>query len=94
MAGLHSLDLLTTLSVLARGGTEQNPVGQLALGLGSWGLLLGKILLVAVLIGCWHGAKHLPNGRTSMALGLFMSSGIMFAVVAWNTAMFLKVVIY
>ena len=75
---LQVLDFLTTTAFLLNGVREGNPVVRFALGLTSspWGgLVLIKILAIALGIACWR----LGRGR------LLFRMNLLFAlVVAWN----------
>jgi hypothetical protein len=75
---LQVLDFLTTLAFLLVGVREGNPVVRFAIGLTSspWaGLLLIKILAIALGVVCWR----LGRGR------LLFRMNLLFALlVAWN----------
>jgi len=75
---LQVLDFLTTVAFLLRGVKEGNPLVRLALHMGPnplSGLLIVKILAVALGIYCWKSGK----------LRLLSRMNLLFAVVvAWN----------
>jgi hypothetical protein len=75
---LQLLDFLTTMAFLLHGVREGNPVVRFAIGLTSspWGgLLLIKILAIALGVACWR----MGRGR------LLFRMNLLFAlVVTWN----------
>ncbi len=75
---LQLLDFLTTLAFLLNGVREGNPIVRFAIGLTAsplGGLLLVKVLAVALGIACWR----LGRGK------LLVRMNLLFAlVVAWN----------
>lgn len=77
-AFLQLLDLLTTLTVLASGGGEANPMVRfLVVGAGSalGGLLAAKFVALGLALHCWRGGRLRLLGRVN----LFYAS-----LVTWN----------
>ncbi len=77
-AFLQLLDLLTTLTVLASGGGEANPMVRfLIAGAGSalGGLLAAKIVALGLALHCWRGGRLRLLGRVNLLYA---------GLVAWN----------
>jgi hypothetical protein len=75
---LQALDFLTTLAFLLSGVREGNPVVRLFLCFGSTplgGLMIVKVLAVALGVFCWRMGRHRLLGRVN----LFFA-----ALIVWN----------
>jgi hypothetical protein len=89
-------DILTTLAVLAGGGSEHNQVGAFLMRTGGgWPVLIGSKLLLALALGwtlCAFAAS--PSARRSLAGSVALVAGGLFAVgwwlvIGWNGAIWL-----
>jgi hypothetical protein len=80
-AYLQVLDLMSTVAFLTLGIGEANPVIRLAFSLAAnpfAGLLLAKLLCVAIAVACWRKGRRRVVSRAN----------ILFAgIVVWNLAM-------
>lgn len=81
---LQVADLGTTMAVLRLGGVEENPLVKLFMALGPVeGLILAKLVTVAIGVGCFLATKH-----RALRLGNIVFSGI----IAWNLSIIARLI--
>lgn len=78
LVALNALDLILTRQLLARGGTESNPLMVLIIG-GPWGVVIK--LGVPLLVGLRH--LRIPVARKAV-LALCWMNVLYMGVVTWN----------
>lgn len=88
-------DIVSTLAVLAAGGSEHMRVGARLMGLGDWPLIIAAKLLLALTLGVVLVAiaRH-PVARRSWAGAFILTFAGLFAVgwwgvIGWNGAIWL-----
>jgi len=83
-AFLQLADLGTTVAVFRLGGVEENPVVKHFMFLGPvQGVLLAKLIAIAIGTGCFLAAKR---------RALFLTNVVFGAIVLWNLSIIAKLV--